>query len=188
MSARSKTAVLVTLTALCGAATVTWETPQNVFVFAVWAIATVLTIRQIASQQSRLQSASTVGIVITLMGGTITAAALAPVKRIDAVRERPIVLPEKVMTVAELSEYCQLNNDRMPLRIYVPKGGSARTETITFSAVEMPLKQFISEVEQATGCHHRFNGCGNAYSILYGHAYNFGLSFSPDAESGYTWE
>ena len=188
MSSKGNTIVLVTLTALCSAAIVTLETPQNLFVFVIWAIATALLTRRIASQQSRLRTASIIAIVLTLMGGTIAAAALAPVKRIDAVREQTIYLQQSDMTVAELSEYCQFNRDRMPLRIYVPHGGEAKADTVTFSTLEMPLKQFISEFEQQTNCRHRFSGCGNGYSILYGQAYNFGLSFSPSAESGYTWE
>lgn len=188
MSTKSKIAVLITLTLLCSVATVTWETPQNLLIFVVWGIASKLTIRRIALQQSRLQANMTLAIVLLLMGGTIVAAALAPFKRVDAVREQLISLQQSEMTVAELSEYCQINRDRMPLRILVPAGGNALTDTVTFSALVMPLKQFISEVENQTGCRHHFGGCGNAYSILYGPAYNFGLSFNPQADSGYTWE
>ena len=118
----------------------------------------------------------------------ITIAILAPVKRIDAVVQKPVQLQSENMTVAELSEYCQFNRPSLPLTIYIPAGVAVAKREIRFSGTQMPLHQFITEVEQQTGCSHRFAGCGNAYSVLYGEAYNFGLNFSPPVDSEFKSE
>ena len=49
--------------------------------------------------------------------------------------------------------------------------------------------QFIEALERQRGFRHGLSGCGNAYSILAGPAYNFGLSFGPPPEelSEQTW-
>ncbi|MEZ6124294.1 MAG: hypothetical protein R3C49_14130 [Planctomycetaceae bacterium] len=188
MSEKSNIIATAPFTVLCSAGVVAFETPQNLLVFVIWAISIALKLRHDRNRQSPARTLGNAVILLTLMFAVIAAAALAPIKRIDAVCEQTIQLPRLSMTASELSEYCLLHRDRMPLRIHLPQGGLAKAETITFSSVNLSLRQFIAEVEQQTGCHHRFSGCGNAYSILYGSAYNFGLSFSPDANSGYRWE
>ena len=109
----------------------------------------------------------------------VTLAALAPVKRIDQVKQQMIHLPQKAMTVAELSEGCRYRRKAWPLRVHLPDGERAQSTVLHFSSESMPLGQFITEVESATGLRSRFGGCGNAASILYGEAYNFGMSFDP---------
>ena len=110
------------------------------------------------------------------------------VKRLDTVLQKPVRLQSSTMTVAELSEFCEVNRKSLPLTIYIPAAGIAAEREIRFSGTEMPLHAFIDEIEGQTGCSHRFGGCGNAYSILYGSAYNFGLSFTPPAGSEFKWQ
>ena len=126
--------------------------------------------------------------LMMLMAIIITIAILAPVKRIDAVLQKRVQLQSDTMTVAELSKFCRFNRKSLPLSIYIPAGGAAAERHVRFSGTQMPLQEFIAEVEQQTGCSHRFSGCGNAYSILYGSAYNFGLSFTPPVGSEFKWE
>lgn len=109
----------------------------------------------------------------------VTLAAMAPVKRIDRVKRQLIHLPQTAMTVAELSEECRYRRKEWPLRVHLPDGERAQSTVVRFSSESMPLGQFITEVESVTGLQSRFGGCGNAASILYGGAYNFGLSFDP---------
>lgn len=187
MNAKLKLTVLVVLTAVCGACVVTWETPQNLFLFATWSA--VLWIRVKRQRQSGGKNVMSVGLTHALvMAMMISAAVLAPVKRIDAVLQKPVQLGATRMTVAELSEYCEWNRSSLPLPILIPSGGAAASRELRFSSTEVSLQQFIREVEQQTGARHEFGGCGNAYSILYGSAYNFGLSFSPSSGSELRWE
>ena len=119
----------------------------------------------------------------------VTLASLAPVKRIDHVKRQMIHLPQREMTVAELSEECRYRRKAWPLSVHLPDGERAQSTVIHFSSESMPLGQFITEVENATGFHSRFGGCGNAASILYGQAYNFGLSFyPPDRRVSEEWD
>lgn len=133
-------------------------------------------------------AAWTIAISMMLMAGIITVAALAPVKRIETVLDEKILLKQSQLTVAELADFLRWNRKHLPLKIAVPAGGAAKDTRVTFSSLELPLGKFISEFERQTQCRHRFSGCGNAYSILYGSAYNLGLSFEPPSESEITWE
>ena len=119
----------------------------------------------------------------------VTLASLAPVKRIDHVKRQMIHLPQREITVAELSEECRDRRKEWPLRVHLPDGERAQSTVLHFSSESMPLGQFITEVENATGLQSRFGGCGNAGSILYGQAYNFGLSFDPpDRRQSEEWD
>lgn len=176
------------LTAICGVGVVSWETPQNLLLFVIWSAAAVTSIRRlyvsVGSKAAMLAGAAHASV----MAAIVAFAIWAPIKTVDAVLQRLVHLPTDTMTVAELAEYCRFNRDTLPLRIYIPSGGTAAQQQIDFSSQTMPLHQFIAELEQQTGCMHQFSGCGNAYTILYGNAYNFGLSFTPAPDSGYKWE
>jgi hypothetical protein len=91
------------------------------------------------------------------------------------------------VTVRELSDFCRYNRDALPLLIRIPSNGPSAASKIQFSAQTLTLREFIREVKNHTKCQPDFVGCGNAYSILYGPTYNFGLKFVPRRESGYRW-
>lgn len=176
------------LTAICGVGVVTWETPQNLLLFVIWSIIAITNTRRIQASSGRRPAIATAMAHASVMASIVIIAILAPAKRIDAILRKPVQLQSNTMTVKELSEYCQSNRASLPLRVYIPSGGIGGGQTINFPSTDMPLQQFIAEVERQTGCTHRFGGCGNAYSILYGDAYNFGLSFVPPSGSDYEWQ
>ena len=124
---------------------------------------------------------------LATMAAIVTVAALAPVKRVDAVLAQTVELDSDQMTVAQLADFCSEHRRSLPLTIYIPSGGPAAESQIQFSNRSMSLQQFIADVERQTGCHHHFSGCGNAYTVLYGNACSFGLSFTPPPDSGLEW-
>ena len=183
MNAQIKLAISTLFTALCGLGIVTGEPPLNLLLFIIWSVVVLIRVRRSRASSSREAAFATGVTHACLMGIIVAIAYLAPVKRIDAVLQRPVQLPSHTMTIAELSEYCRYNRKSLPLAISINEGGTTFEREITFSDNPMPLQQFIGEYEQQTGSSHRFAGCGNAYSILYGEAYNFGLHFRPPADS-----
>lgn len=188
MVAKAKIVAVVMLTAICGVGVVTWETPQNLLLFVIWSIIAIIKTRRLRASSGRWHAIAIATAHAIVMASIVIIAMLASVKRIDAVLRKPVQLQANTMTVKELSEYCESNRALLPLRVYIPSGGIAGVQKIVFPSTEMPLQHFIAEVERQTGCTHRFGGCGNAYSILYGDAYNFGLSFVPPSGSDYEWQ
>lgn len=188
MNAKLKLAIFIMLTAVSGVGVVTWETPQNLLLFAIWSAVALICTRRLRTSISG-KAALVNGVThASVMAIIITIAIVAPVKRIDAVLRKRVQLQSDTMTVAELSEFCRLNRKSLPLSIHIPGGGAAAERQVRFSGTQMPLEEFIAELEQQTGCSHQFCGCGNAYSILYGSAYDFGLSFTPPAGYEFKWE
>ena len=107
----------------------------------------------------------------------ITVAAFAPVKVTDRLMERPVTIPKTEMTLAELNEYCQLHRrGNLPIHIYVEFYEADSTRTVHWSAERMTLRQFIAALESQTPLRHRFSGCGNGWTILWGNDCSFGLS------------
>lgn len=184
MNAILRMTVFLALTAVCGVCVVTWETPQNLLLFVIWLVVPINRIRRYRRSGSGKATILVSTAHAAVMGIIVTIAAVAPVKRIDAVLQQSVELESTQMTVAELSEYCDGNRTSLPLSISIPAVGAAVHRELHFSSTRLPLQQFISEVEQQTGRKHHFSGCGNAYSILYGSAYNFGLNFAPSSNSG----
>ena len=172
----SKHAAFIILTAICGAGIVTWETPANLLLLIVWA-----TLVFIAARRFRFRYLAIVMVIYF-------AALLAPVKRMDAMLMQAVSLPDTVTTVGQLAEFCDSNCEKLPIRISLPAGGAFANSPVHFSANSVSVRQFIAEIEQQTGCKHYVSGCGNAYTVLYGPAYNFGLSFHPPAGSNLSWD
>lgn len=187
MAAKIRFALFIMLTAVCGGGVVYFETPLNLLLFIVWGVI-LMTASRLSKGSDGKRAVHLFPWHAATMACIITAAAFAPVKRIDAVLKRSVELDRQRMTLAHLANYCLENRQMLPLRIYVPSSGRRENSEITFSSTTMPLQQFIAEVEQQTGCHHHFSGCGNAYTVLYGNAYNFGLLFIPSPDSIDEWK
>jgi hypothetical protein len=119
------------------------------------------------------------------------AAELAPVKLCDRVQDRVVTLPEGEMSLRDLEFYLQDHRREWPLQVYVPDGPRAEQVTVRFTSSSMTLRQFIQELETASGLNGRFGGCGNATTVLWGTPYNLGLFFSPkygDRKGWYDWD
>jgi hypothetical protein len=182
MNALIRFVLHITFIAVCGLGVVMLETPPNLLVYGCWAMIVGGGALRSGSWGGFRRALVVAAIHVGAMGVIITAAIAAPVKRTDTVLQQPVELSTTEMTVAELSEYCRFHREQFPLRISIPAGGTALDKRLRFPAVRMSLQQFITELEQQTGCRHRFFGCGNAYSVLYGPAYNIGLHFMPPSE------
>lgn len=185
MNENAKRAVSVMLTALCGIGVVTFETPQNFLLLSLWLGITVAAIRRLRQKLQGRQAGIAAVIHGSAMVGIIAVAAFAPVKRIDVVKERVVQLQATNMTVAQLADYCELHRKSLPLRISIQSHGQVADSELHFAADHMTLRQFIEQIERQTELKARFVGCGNAYSVLYGGGYSFGLSFIPNPDSGY---
>lgn len=172
----NRNAVSILLTVLCGIGIVVAETPANLLLSAVWATVVVLATRRFRVSAGIGKCVQTAGVHFGVMGMIVVAAFLAPVKRIDVMLQQRIILPGHETTVRELAEFCDANRTSLPVRITLPSDGPAADLPIRFSETSVSVRQFIAEIEQQTGCSHGISGCGNAYSILYGPAFNFGLS------------
>lgn len=119
---------------------------------------------------------------------TTMIAAMAPGKRIDLVLQREVTLPQTDWTIAGLTEHCKLNSrpgstPEFPLKVHLSHQQSIADAPVRFPDRRLTLQQFIDAIEEQTNLRHSFGGCGNAYSVVRGSAYNFGLFFS-DSKAG----
>ena len=183
MDAKLKRLGFLGITVLCGGGVVTWETPQNLLLFVLWVTAIVFAVRRSILSLGNKPAVLLGGLHAFVMVVIITAGVLAPVKRIDALLQRTVDLDKDTMSVAELAEYCEHNRSTLPVSVYLAPDDANARPILHFSNKVLSLQQFITEVERQTGCEHHFSGCGNAYSVLHGKAYNFGLSFVPKPNS-----
>ena len=181
MGSQARLTVGLILTAICGWGVVVVGTPQNLVLFLAWLVAAFWKVRR--NSTSRLWTALHGALMLVI----VVAASLAPVKHVDALQRQTVDLPARKMTVRELSDFCRYNRDALPLLIRIPSNGPSAASEIQFSAQTLTLKEFIREAKNHTKCQPDFVGCGNAYSILYGPTYNFGLKFVPRPEFGYRW-
>ena len=144
-----------------------------------WAIA-LLAVRR-AGRSAGKQRSTAVRWSAGTMAAVMIGGCLAPGKRIDRLLDRPVSLHRTAYTVAELNEEARRWDDpAFPVFISFPdEGVAAHTVRVTFPSTEMTLREFVRQVEMQTGLKHSFAGCGNAYTILDGPAYHFGLMFLP---------
>ena len=176
-AARRLVAVAATLPA--AALVISTEAGFCLLLLVGWAVA-LLTVRHAGRPAGRPRST-----VVRWSAGTMAAVmlggCLAPGKRIDRLLDRPVSLHRTAYTVAELNEEANRRGDpAFPVFVTFPEeGAAARTMRVTFPSTKMTLREFVREVETQTGLRHSFAGCGNAYTILDGPAYSFGLMFLP---------
>ena len=187
MSNSAKQIIALLLTIVCGICVVTLETFHNFELLLIWFVALLATVSSLRRQRQGRRALYVAGLHGLTMVAIITVAALAPGKQIDVVKQRAILLPTTKLTVAQLAEFCRDNRKSLPLRIYIPSKGAAVTSELQFTSRHLPVSVFMDQIEQQTGLHGRICGCGNAYTILTGAAYNGGLSFMPKDGSPYQW-
>ena len=111
------------------------------------------------------------------MVAIIAIAAALPGKRIERLLDETVVLDSTEMTLDELKEYCEWEaREQFPLRTSIQYGDRNGGLLVRFSDEVLTLRGFINAIESQTPLRHRIDGCGNAYTIIDGPAYNFGMS------------
>ena len=109
----------------------------------------------------------------------VIVALLAP-KRIDRLKAMSLTLAKTDYTIRELDdELASRDSSALPVLIFLPEGPAAYSLGVRFPLRTPTVGQFIETLERQRGFRHSLSGCGNAYSILAGPAYGFGLSFGP---------
>jgi hypothetical protein len=102
MNEITKGVILFLLTVLCGAGVATLETPLNFCLLLIWLAFLVGAVRRQRRQLKGRQALTTAIVHGGAMFAIMTAAILAPGKRIDLVRETVIQLPAATMTISQL--------------------------------------------------------------------------------------
>lgn len=183
----AKYAAYIILTAICGAGIVTVETPANLLLFTIWATVVFIAGRRLCARSGTRKALVATATHATLFAAIYFAALLAPGKRMDTMLKKTIALPEKNTTIGQLADFCSTNRSKLPIRISLPAGGTFADSSVQFGQTSVTVLEFIATIEQQTGCKHYISGCGNAYTVLRGPAYNFGLSFQAPAGSDASW-
>jgi len=178
----SRRAIAVALTLPVALLVITVEFFFSLLILFLWAGAMLIFWRASRPRETSARSVEVRWSAVTMLSLMI-GGCLAPGKRIDRLLDRPVSLSRNAFTVAELNEEAKRWDDpAFPVWITFPEEGvAAHTVRVTFPRRDLTLREFVDEVESQTGLHHHFGGCGNAYTIVDGPAYNFGLSFLPPA-------
>ena len=113
-----------------------------------------------------------------VVGGCVALASVAPVKTVDRVLERRLVLPAASLTLGELQTYCDGPAGwKLATHVSITEEQAQLKPVIQWPGREISVRQFIAAIETQTSLRHRFGGCGNGSSILFGSNCCFGLSF-----------
>lgn len=169
--------------AVVAATFVTVEFDLATVLFFFWFVCLFLSLRRSARNKNYRMIAGRFGVHLTVMVLVTTAAVLAPGKHIQQVLHRPVRLKKSTMRLSELEDYCNHHSrhrggQQFPLRVYIVRNDNAPDQLIHFPSDQLTLEEFIDAIESQTQMSHSFAGCGNAYTILKGRAYNFGLSIT----------
>lgn len=158
------------------------EMPLAVLVLLLWVPGAWWMVRRRTPGAPRSIEGQRILIHLSAMGAIIAIAAALPGKRVERLLDETVVLESAEMTLDELKEYCEWQaREQFPLRTYVEPGKANGELVVRFPDEVLTLRGFISAIESQTPLRHNIGGCGNAYTIIDGPAYNFGLSLSEPA-------
>lgn len=120
---------------------------------------------------------STLATYAAVTAFVIVAAILAPVKTIERVLDRPLVLPKTELTLAEMDRETEFEDtgDWLPQYISVASTPGNAAHEIRFRATDITLREFVATIEEQSDLRHRFMHCGNGSSILFGGDCCFGM-------------
>jgi hypothetical protein len=166
---------LVTL-ALFGSLAVATVPPLDLIALIAWAfVVRAWAARESDSDRERRWNVVWV-IQVAGMCAVVLVAAYAPIKVVDQQKSRRITLPKQVMTLDELADPAEHGWNRFYYcSVSVPEGMADRA--VQFPSRELRVGEFIAAVEAQTPLRHRFQHCGNGYTVLWGGDCSFGLHF-----------
>lgn len=174
------TAFLV-LTAICGGGVVLFELPFSLPLFFFWSISLLVAVLRTRKARTWRKAVVLCLSHATVMGLIVVVAYAVPMKTIERICSREIILDKTTYTLAELSEYSQSHREAFPIRIHIHDSSENANRQLSFTSTKMALGEFITDLERQTNMSHRFSCCGNAYTILGGPLPSFGLSFDEKA-------
>ena len=121
---------------------------------------------------------------LAVVGGCVALASVAPVKTVDRVLERRLVLPATSLTLGELRTYFGSPAGwKLATHVSITEEQAQLKRVIQWPDREVSVRQFIAAIEAQTPLRHHFGGCGNGSSILFGSNCVFGLRFSDARET-----
>jgi hypothetical protein len=163
-------AVRLGWTALLGLLVVIAILPLNGLALALW----VLTI---VRPLARSLSNADLTLHVSAMVGIVVAAVYCPVKVTERVLDRQVVLPKTVMSLGELREWTESSDSRphLPIRTWLMVHESEVARVVHWPRLVLSLREFVSTIEVQTRIRHRFHGCGNGWTVLWGNDCSFGL-------------
>ncbi|MDG3002166.1 hypothetical protein [Paludisphaera mucosa] len=106
------------------------------------------------------------------------AAAFAPVKNLDRIKDRRITVPRATMTIAELREPEEHGLARPSLSYSMGSTAGTDERVVRFASPTPSIREFIGAIEAQAGLRHRFYHCLNGWTILWGYDATTGLGFS----------
>ena len=160
-----------------GGLAVAFVIPFNLVALVFWVVVLYHIVRDHLRAERGQDALLAVGTQVATMVLVITVAAFAPVKVTDRLREEPVAVPKTEMTLAELEEFCQFHRrGNLPVYISISFDKAASDQVVRWPAQHMTLGHFIDALESQTSLRHRFSGCGNGWTILWGNDCSFGLS------------
>lgn len=146
--------------------------PLNMAALAAWAVL----VRTWARRSGDIRGRGGVLILIQAAGmfAIVLAASFAPVKTVDRLRARHILLTKPVMTLAELADPIE-HGWRPSIYCYVSVPEGMGDRAVRFPSRDVTVGSFIDAIESQTPLRHRFGHCGNGYTVLWGGDCSFGL-------------
>lgn len=145
-----------------------------------WMIALGIIVRRLSRGGERKLAALVLILQIVVAFAVVVAASAAPGKIKGKVLSRPMILPGRDLTLAELQECLEFSGraiDGMPTRISLTFSEDEGSTEIRFPDENLTLQEFVASVESQSNLTARFSSCGNGHTILWGEDCCFGLHF-----------
>ena len=157
--------------AVVGVVTAVSVIPINVAAMLIWLWLLIVRYR-------RLRKFSVIVVQCGALTFLLVAAALAPVKITQPLLAMTVSLDAKQMSLQRLDTYIGSPDHRQqfPIRTYLTFAEEDENTIVKWPSTQMTLGEFISAIESQTRLRHRFNGCGNGWTLLWGNNCCFGLS------------
>jgi hypothetical protein len=175
---RVRGAVRVLSTLVLGTVVVAAPVPVNLAALILWAFLVVGWVKRRAGEGGRRAGTVELATQFVSMSVLVLAAASAPVKVVDRVKARRVLLPKQAMTIGELKESQAYESTRR-FRYGMSAPDDMAGRVVRFPSRGLTVGEFIDAIEAQTPLRHRFGHCGNGSTILWGGDCSFGLSFSP---------
>ena len=145
--------------------------PLNIAAFVIWLLLLIWRSR-------RLGKARVVLCQCGVLFAIVVSAAVAPVKITEQCLGSRVSLDEKQMSLQQLDAYVASpeKRGRFPIRIALTFAEEDKDNIVRWPSEQMTLGEFIAALESETALRHRFQHCGNGWTLLWGGDCCFGLS------------
>ena len=82
------------------------------------------------------------------------------------------------MSLAELREWTSGPGwtEHLPIRMWLDVHYAEVARVVRWPRLVLSLREFVSAIEARTRIRHRFHGCGNGWTVLWGNDCSFGLA------------